>query len=114
MKTFTSLGLGLIVSLALAFVIGENPGNVLFSLFHGAFGSLSNLGYSLYYATPLIFTGLSVSYALRNGLFNIGAEGQMCLGGVAMTAVGIYGTCLPAAVAAPCALLAAFVAGGVW
>jgi simple sugar transport system permease protein len=81
--------LGIAFALCLAWGLGESPLHVAEVLIRGAVGSPTSFGYSLFYATPLIFTGLSVSWALRVGLFNIGAEGQMTVGGIAMVATGI-------------------------
>src|SRR5207253_88524 len=83
-------------------------------LVNGAFGSPTQIGYSLFYATPLILTGLSVAWAFQAGLFNIGAEGQMALGGVAMAFIGFSLPGLPGVVGVPLALSCAFAAGGVW
>jgi ABC-type uncharacterized transport system permease subunit len=112
--SFFALAFGLGVSLVLAAVLGENPIKVFTVMMGGAFGSATDFGYSLYYATPLLFTGLSVSWAFRAGLFNIGAEGQMALGGVAMAAAGILAPKLPWPLAIPFALVCAFLTGGVW
>lgn len=109
-----AFALGLGGALAIAAVVGESPIRVLSVLFTGAFGSVTDFGYALYYATPLLLTGLSVAWAFRAGLFNIGAEGQMNLGGVAMAAAGILCPGLPAVLALPLAFLCAFLAGGLW
>ena len=109
-----SLLFGLLASLALAAVLGENPIHVLNVIIRGSLGSPTQIGYSLYYATPLLLTGLSVAWAFRAGLFNIGAEGQMALGGVAMAAVGILLPGLHGSIAIPLAFFAAFITGGVW
>lgn len=109
-----SLVFGLTVSLLVALILGENPVHVLNIMIQGSLGSPTQIGYSLYYATPLLLTGLSVAWAFRAGLFNIGAEGQMSLGGVAMAAVGISFPQLPWFVALPLSVLAAFFAGGLW
>ena len=109
-----AFAIGLGAALLLAAALDENPLHVLELLTQGALGTATARGYSLYYATPLIFTGLSVAWAFRAGLFNIGAEGQMILGGVAMAAVGILAPDLPAPLAVPLALAAAFVVGGAW
>src|SRR5271170_6918904 len=90
-----ALAFGVAVSLAIAGLLGENPLHVLYVMVHGALGSPTDLGYSLYYATPLLLTGLSVAWAFPAGLFNIGADGQMALGGVAMITVGIVAPNLP-------------------
>jgi len=109
-----ALVIGLILALSFTALFGENPIRVFQVLLFGAFGSPTDIGYSLYYATPLLLTGLSVSWAMRVGLFNIGAEGQMALGGVALAAVGILCANCPWFVAWPLAFAAAFIMGGVW
>jgi simple sugar transport system permease protein len=65
-------------------------------------------------ATPLLFTGLAVAIAFRAGYWNIGAEGQFLAGAVAVTAVGIHLTSLPAVVALPLGLVAGAVGGALW
>lgn len=68
---------------------------------------------SLALATPLIFTGLGLSFGFRTGLFNIGAAGQVTMGGIFCAAVGVY---LPGPwyIVAPLAVIAAAVGGGLW
>ncbi len=105
---------GFMVALGVAGLLGESPIHVFNVMLSGALGSPTQIGYSLYYASPLLLTGLAVAWAFRAGLFNIGAEGQMSLGGVAMAAVGILFPSLPWFVALPLAALAAFFAGGIW
>ncbi len=66
-------------------------------LLTGAFGSGEGLGYTLYYATNFIFTGLAVAVAFHAGLFNIGGEGQAYIGGlgVGLVAAGLdHSLCL--------------------
>lgn len=110
--TFFSIALGIGVCLAIAGILGEDPFQVLNVLVQGAFGSESAIGYTLFYTTPLIFTGLSVALAFHGGLFNIGAEGQLYMGALFLTAVGIW---FPDAPLAPLVgLLAALVGGGLW
>ena len=65
-------------------------------------------------ATPLLFTGIAVAIAFRAGYWNIGAEGQFLAGAVAVTAVGIHLTSLPAVVALPLGLVAGALGGTVW
>ena len=71
--------LGLSAGLVVTWFAGENPWHVLQILAKGAFGSRADVGMTLFYSTPLIFTGLSVAVAFHAGLFNIGAEGQLTL-----------------------------------
>jgi len=106
------LGLGL--GLALTRVAGENPWNVLRILARGAFGSGYDFGMTLSYATPLVFTGLSVAVAFHAGLFNIGAEGQLTLGALAAAAVGAIWPAAPWPAAPVLAGLAAVAAGTLW
>ncbi|HET8661168.1 MAG TPA: ABC transporter permease, partial [Micromonosporaceae bacterium] len=68
---------------------------------------------TLTYATPLIFTGLSVALAFRGGLFNIGAEGQVIIGGILATVTG-FALPLPIGVHLVVVLLAAVLGGALW
>ncbi|MFV0516901.1 MAG: ABC transporter permease [Aminipila sp.] len=72
------------------------------------------LGQVLYFATPLILTGLSVGFAFKTGLFNIGAAGQFIMGAFAAIYVGVHWTFLPAPFHWIVALLMAAVVGGLW
>ena len=67
---------------------GYNPVVAYKALFYG--GLVKNWSVSVLNASPLIFTGLSVAFAFKAGLFNIGAEGQYYVGAVVATALGIY------------------------
>ncbi|HTX67180.1 MAG TPA: ABC transporter permease, partial [Opitutaceae bacterium] len=103
------------VSAAVIAVVGENPWVALKLLATGALGSQEAVGYTLYYATNFIFTGLAVALALHAGLFNIGCEGQAYIGGLGVGLVGLaldqhwpFWAILPAAVAA------AAVGGAAW
>jgi simple sugar transport system permease protein len=109
-----ALLIGLSLALGLAGILGESPFKVLQILINGSMGSATQFGYSLFYATPLMLTGLSVAWAFRAGLFNIGAEGQMMLGGLTLSVVGILFPHLPSFVALPLALTLAFLVGGAW
>jgi general nucleoside transport system permease protein len=88
-------GLLPLINLAVAFLIaglvvifvGENPLRAAYLLVTGAFGSGYNIGFTLFYATNFIFTGLSVAVAIHCGLFNIGSEGQAYVGGFGVAIV---------------------------
>src|SRR5678815_5616124 len=70
-------------------LIGDNPFLTFYQLIGNSFGSLNDIGYTLFIATPLIFTGLAVAVAFRCGLLNIGAEGQLYVAAFATAWVGI-------------------------
>ncbi len=114
LRTLSLVVLGLILGLALTAFAGESPFHVFATLFRGAFGSRYDLGMTLFYSTPLMLTGLSVAFALRAGLFNVGAEGQLAVGALAMTLVGIALPDAPAFVAIPLGLAAGFLGGAFW
>lgn len=112
-----------LVNIALAFItvgiivriIGVDPLHALELLVVGAFGSQESIGYTLYYATNFIFTGLAVSVAFHGGLFNIGGEGQAYIGGLgcglAVLALDRY---LPIWLMIPVGIAAAALFGAAW
>ena len=114
LQPILAVALGLAVGLGVTWVAGENPWHVFKILAKGAFGSGYDFGMTLFYATPLIFTGLSVAVAFHAGLFNIGAEGQLILGALAAAAVGAVWPGLWSPLAPLLAVLAAVLAGTLW
>ena len=92
----------------------ETIGRSFVALFTGSLGSLSAISETLLAATPLILCGLGLAIGFRAGLFNIGAEGQLILGGMAAVAVGFLVPGLPMAIHLPLAILAGMLAGAVW
>jgi len=82
-----SLTLAALVSAAVLLAIGQSPMQALTVMVEGALGSSYAWGYTLYYATSFIFTGLAVTVAFHAGLFNIGGEGQAQLGGLGVALV---------------------------
>lgn len=109
-----SVVLGLALGLAITWIAGESPWNVLKIIARGAFGSSYDLGMTLFYATPLIFTGLSVAVVFQAGLFNIGAEGQLTMGALAAAAIGAEWSQCPIILAPVFGVAAAAIAGGFW
>ncbi len=83
------------------------------ALFDGAFGTKEELAETLVQTTNLLFPALGIAVAFRAGLFNIGAEGQLILGGFAAGWLGAQFP-LPGYLAVPMVLLAGTLAGGVW
>lgn len=112
--SFIGLVMGIFAAALIALLLGEDPLLVLQVLARGAAGSSTSLAYSLFYATPLIFTGLAVSWAFQAGLFNIGGEGQMAIGGLAAIGFGLTFPDLPAPIGIIGAIVSATLAGGIW
>ena len=75
--------IGLAIGAAIMLGYGYDPISAYISLFHGSFGSVYSWAESLANATPLILTALTFAVAMRGGLFNIGAEGQLYIGALA-------------------------------
>jgi len=78
------------------------------------FSNMNQLGQVLYFATPIIMTGLSVGFSSRTGLFNIGASGQFITGAYAAVLVGVKCNFFPGHLHWIAALIAALLAGAVW
>jgi ABC-type uncharacterized transport system permease subunit len=111
--TLIAVMAGFAVGALMLTVAGINPATVYAKLFQSVFGKPQYMIWSLIYATPLIFTGLSVAFCFRMGMFNIGAEGQYVVGSLAACAMGVL-VDLPAAVHIPLCILTAAVAGAIW
>jgi general nucleoside transport system permease protein len=111
---FISVAIAVIIGSIIIWLAGKSPIEAYSAMFRGAFGGPRQIGETLLRATPLIFTGLAVAYGFRAGLFNIGAEGQLFMGGLAAAFVGIQLAGLPWIISAPLVLLAAAAAGAAW
>ena len=94
--------------------IGDNPLETFGLLLGSALWWPDGIGYTLFLATPLIFTGLAVAVAFRAGLLNIGAEGQLYIAAFATAWTGIVLGGLPAVLLVPLCMVAAVLAGGIW
>jgi simple sugar transport system permease protein len=96
-------------------LLGESPSESLRILIDSAILDPEGLGYTLFYASTFIFAGLAVSIAMQAGLFNIGAEGQMYVGGLGLTwAVLALDAHLPGILMIPLAMIGAAVFGALW
>jgi len=105
--------LGLLAGAILMLLTGNNPFEGYSYLFKGGLMNIERIGNTLATATPMILTGLSVAFAFKTGLFNIGAAGQMLFGGLCATAVGLTVE-LPRLVLLPAILLASILGGALW
>ncbi len=105
--------LGLLAGAILMALTGNNPFEGYLYLFSGGLMNMERIGNTLAMATPLILTGLSVAFAFKTGLFNIGAAGQVLMGGLCATALALTLN-LPQPLILPLLLLAAALGGAVW
>ena len=116
-------GLMPLINVAVAFLIaglvvlfvGESPVQAAYLMVKGAFGNGYNIGFTLFFATTFIFTGLAVAVAFHAGLFNIGGEGQAYIGGLGVGLVCLsLDTTLPWWLTFPLAIIGAAMFGALW
>ena len=108
--TLAALGVGAVMLM----VFDANPVVAYGALLEGAFGSTNAVADTLVKATPLLLVALGICIAFRGGVINIGGEGQLLLGAVASTLVGLSNPNMPGYLLIPLALLVGFFAGGAW
>ena len=111
--TIVSIVFGFIVASVILSAAGYNPLAAFGALIRGTLGRPKYIANVLIKGTPIIITGLSISFAYKMGLFNIGAEGQYIVGTIAATMVGILCD-LPAVLEIPLVILAGALAGGLY
>src|SRR6266481_2545631 len=122
MKNFLRELISPVVAVIIAFLIGglivllikDDPILTYRLLIGSALTWPDGIGYTLFYATPLIFTGLAVAVAFRCGLLNIGAEGQLYVGAFAAAWIGITFAGASAWILLPACCLAAIIGGAIW
>src|SRR5213082_2371332 len=102
------------VGAIIVLLIRDNPIETYKLLIGSALSWPDGIGYTLFYATPLIFTGLAVAVAFRAGLLNIGAEGQLYIAAFATAWAGITFAALPSVVLVPLCCVTPVVAGAAW
>ncbi|MFZ6674320.1 ABC transporter permease [Undibacterium sp. Xuan67W] len=105
----------MLVAALVIYLLGESPVESLGILLNAAVLNPEGLGYTLFYASTFIFTGLSVSIAMQAGLFNIGSEGQMYVGGLGLTLVLLaLDASLPGWLLIPLAIIGSALFGAAW
>lgn len=115
LNSIIAVVLGLIAGAILMFAIGDNAIDGYSYLFQGGLKNISRIGDTLATATPLILTGLSVGFAFKTGLFNIGTPGQMLIGGFTSIIIGLtYGNSMPRPILLFVIILAGGLAGALW
>ena len=109
-----SLVLAFAISALVILAIGESPAEALKVMIEGALMSSYGWGFTLYYTTNFIFTGLAVMVAYHAGLFNIGGEGQAAMGGLGVALVALALPWPHWALVLPLAMLGAALFGALW
>ena len=110
----TTVLLGLVVGSILIIAIGKNPIEGYQKIIFGALSNTRRLGNTIAYATQLILVGLSVSFAFKTGLFNIGGAGQMLMGGLMASIWAHNVTFLPQPIYYLSLVLVAGISGAIW
>lgn len=108
--TLAALAIGAIMLL----LLNVNPLEAYRALWEGAFGSTNALAETLVKATPLLLVGLGICISFRGDVINIGGEGQMVVGAILGTLIGLNFTQWPGWIVIPAALLAGFIGGAIW
>lgn len=115
-SSLLAIAAGLLFGLIILF--SSNPSSALsgFGLIikGGLSDGMTGIGQTFYYATPIIMTGLSVGFAFKTGLFNIGASGQFTVGAFAAVYIGVKWVWLPGSIHWLIALLGAAIVGALW
>ncbi len=109
-----NLLLAFLVAGLVVIFIGEDPIRAVRILVNGSLGSSYGIGFTLFYATTFVFTGLAVAIAFHASLFNIGGEGQAALGGIGVTLVCLAIDWPHWTIALPFAILGAGLFGAAW
>jgi len=111
---FASVVLAILIGSLIMWVSGYDPVKAFAALYQGSFGTPKAFGDTLLRSTPLILAGLGLAYGFRANLFNIGAEGQLFMGGLAAAWLGLMLAGQPWFINIPLLLLAAMLAGAAW
>ena len=114
LSLFAAVALAFLVGAGIMLLCGYDPVTCYAALFKGALGKPRALGNTLAKTVTLCLTGLAMSLAAKAGIFNVGGEGQLYLGGLAAAMVGAHMNGSPAWLIVACSLLAAMAAGGAY
>jgi simple sugar transport system permease protein len=111
---FIAVVSALLVGTIFLVIVKASPFKAYQAMLFGPFSSLYGLTETAAKATPLLFVGLGIVIAFRSGILNIGAEGQMMIGALLGTVVGLAFKDLPAIILLPLSLIAGFVGGAIY
>ncbi len=114
LRAATSIGLALVITSLLILMAGKNPIEAYGHLVLGAFGSWDRVIVGLNKTTPYLLCAIGIALCFRGQVINIGAEGQIALGGVAAAAVALYASAWPGWLLIPACLAAGTASGAAW
>lgn len=106
--------MALLIAVVLILFVGSDVSKAFSGFLKGIFGSAYAISEVLVKATPLALCGLGVALGFRSGFTNLGAEGQLYMGAIAVTSFALWFPQLPAVVMIPLSILAGFLLGGIW
>ena len=113
LRPVAAVAIAVLIGAGLVGGLGEDPVEVYGHLLRGALVGWPNLAVTLQQTSPLIFTGLAVAFAFRSGMWNVGVEGQLLMGGLVGGIIG-YSVDLPALLHLPLTLIGAALGGMLW
>ena len=118
LQQLLGLGLALLLVLAVTSIIiatsGKSPLAAFQCMMKGAFGTKNSVAETLIKTVPLLLAGLGLTICYRTGLTSLGSEGQIIMGGLMATIVGVYMGGLPSPVLIPLCFIAGMIGGGLW
>jgi simple sugar transport system permease protein len=109
-----AVALALALTAALIMISGKSPLAAYWALLKGAVGSADRIAFGLNKSTPYILAGVGVALCFRARIINIGAEGQIAVGGLAASWVALHAAAWLGVVVVPLAILAAALGGAIW
>ena len=113
--SLSAVFLGIAAGCLFILCIGKNPFAGFERILFGALSNVRRVGNTLGMSTQLILIGLSVAFAFKTGLFNIGASGQMLMGGITGSILAYYlPMSMPRIIYIPVVIIAAMAAGAIW
>lgn len=115
LSSITVIILGLMIGLIILVISNSaNAWSAFMTILTFGASSMRHLGDVLLFAAPIIMTGLSVAFAFKTGLFNIGATGQFTMGAFVAIYIGVELLWIPATLRIVIAIMAAMIAGALW
>jgi len=114
LRALLSIALAFVLTAILIMIAGKNPLAAYNSLFAGAFGSWDQIIVGLNKSTPYLLCAIGIALCFRGNVINIGAEGQIAVGGLAASAVALFAGGWPAWLLLPLAIIAGAMGGAAW